>query len=90
MSTGVSVGSFPYRAEEWAEKSIKARRFVPCPHCGAAVVAIERRWTPPYIGGRQAVFREAKCVNIACGWRYYQHGGTRDEFVDGANRRNKG
>ena len=76
-----------YRASDWREKNIRARRFAPCPHCGSAVSGRERIWTSPFDGGGQAVFREAKCVNAACGWRYFKHEGTRDEFVAEANRR---
>ena len=77
-----------YRPEEWAEKGIKAKRFIPCPHCGCAVIARERRWTPR--SGTQMVFREARCASDDCGWRYFQHGGSREEFVAAVNRRGKG
>lgn len=89
MAGGEMKSGMRYRAEDWREKSIRARRFEPCPHCGSAVTGRERIWTSPYSGGGQAVFREAKCANEACGWHYFKHEGTRDEFVAEVNRRIK-
>lgn len=85
---GRREGGTVYRASEWREKGIRARRFAPCPHCGSAVSGRERIWTPPR-GGAQAVFREAKCTNASCGWRYFKHEGSREAFVAEANRRIK-
>ena len=87
MAGGEMKSGIRYRPEEWHEKSIRTRRFRHCPHCGSAVLGRERIWTSPYSGGGQAVFREAKCVNDACGWRYFKHEGTREEFVCEVNRR---
>lgn len=83
---GRQVSAMRYRAEEWREKGIRARRFLPCPHCGSAVTGRERIWTSP-TGGAQAVFREASCVNPRCGWHYYKHDGSREDFVAEVNRR---
>ncbi len=87
MGEGKKTSGMFYRPEEWREKGIRARRFLPCPHCGSAVIGRERIWTSPYSGGGQAVFREAKCVNDRCGWRYFKHEGSREEFVAEVNRR---
>lgn len=86
MSEEKRAGAMNYRAEEWREKGIKARRFLPCPHCGSAVSGRERIWTSGETA-RQAVFREARCVNARCGWRYFKHEGSREEFVAEVNRR---
>lgn len=86
MGEGRQVSGMRYRPEEWREKGIRARRFLPCPHCGSAVSGRERIWTSPF-GSGQAVFREAKCANAACGWRYFKHEGSREEFVAEVNRR---
>lgn len=85
MGEGFSSG-MNYRAEEWREKNIRARRFRPCPHCGSAVTGRERIWTSP-VSGMQAIFREARCANAACGWHYFKHEGSREEFVSEVNRR---
>ena len=37
--------------------------------------------------GMQAIFREARCANAACGWHYFKHEGSREEFVSEVNRR---
>lgn len=86
MGEGKKISGMAYKLEEWREKNIRARRFLLCPHCGSAVVGRERIWTSPY-GSVQAVFREAKCVNDRCGWRYFKHEGSREEFVAEVNRR---
>ena len=83
---GKQASAMRYRAEEWSEKGIRARRFLPCPHCGCAVSGRERIWTSP-VSGAQVVFREARCVNTRCGWHYFKHDGSREEFVAEANRR---
>ena len=87
MGDGKQASAMRYRAEEWHEKGIRARRFLPCPHCGSAVTGRERIWTSPYAGGGQAIFREASCVNPDCGWRYFKHEGSREAFVREVNRR---
>lgn len=87
MEKGRQVSGMLYHPEDWKEHSIRRRRFLPCPHCGSAVIGRERIWTSLYSGGGQAVFREARCVNEACGWRYFKHEGTREEFVREVNRR---
>lgn len=89
MGEGQKASGMMYRPKEWHEKNIRARRFLPCPHCGSAVTGRERIWTSPYSGGGQAVFREAKCADAACGWRYFKHNGSREEFVAEVNRRIK-
>lgn len=86
MAGGEMKSGMRYRAEEWRERGIRARRFEMCPHCGSAVTGRERIWTSPY-GSAQAVFREAHCVNKGCGWRYFKHEGSREEFVAEVNRR---
>lgn len=86
MGEGNHVSGMFYRPEEWREKGIWARRFKPCPHCGSAVTGRERIWTSPH-SGLQAIFREAKCANAACGWHYFKHEGSREEFVAEVNRR---
>ncbi len=88
MGEGKQASGMAYRPGEWREKGIRARRFEPCPHCGSAVSGRERIWTSPH-SGLQAVFREAKCANAACGWRYFKHEGSREEFVAEVNRRIK-
>ena len=88
MGEGKQASGMMYRPEHWREKGIRARRFLPCPHCGSAVSGRERIWTSPH-SGLQAVFREAKCANAACGWRYFKHEGSREEFVAEVNRRIK-
>lgn len=88
--SGTSRCSSGYRAREWRERGIRARRFLPCPHCGSAVTAKERVWTPPYCGGEAMIFRDARCVNPDCRWAYHRMGGTRDDFVSEVNRRNRG
>lgn len=87
MMDGKQKSGMLYRPEQWRDRGIRARRFLPCPHCGSTVAGRERIWTSPYTGGGQAVFREAKCVNEACGWRYFKHDGTREDFVREVNRR---
>lgn len=84
---GRRVCSSNYRPGEFRERGVRARRFAPCPHCGAAVAARERVWTPPYAGGTSMVFREARCVNGTCGWHYFKTGGSREAFVAETNRR---
>lgn len=85
---GRMEAGFRWDRREWREHGIPSRRFSPCPHCGSAVTAWERRWTPP--GVREAaVFRQARCVQEGCGWHYTRIGGTRDEFVHLVNRRAK-
>jgi len=79
-------GGMGYNAQDWTERGIRARRFLPCPHCGGAVSGRERIYTPPG-GGLQAVFRSARCKTPGCGWRYFKHTGTREEFVAEVNRR---
>ena len=86
MGEGRQTSGMAYRPEEWREKGIRARRFLRCPHCGSAVSGRERIWTSPH-SGLQAVFREARCANADCGWRYFKHEGSRDEFVEEVNRR---
>lgn len=86
MGEGNHVSGMFYRPDEWREKGIRARRFRPCPHCGSAVTGRERIWTSP-MSGLQAIFREARCANAACGWHYFKHEGSREEFVAEANRR---
>ena len=83
---GRQVSAMRYHAAEWREKNIRARRFLPCPHCGSAVTGRERIWTSP-VSGMQAVFREARCTNDGCGWHYYKHDGSREAFVAEVNRR---
>ena len=85
---GMHKGGMAYRPEDWRERGIRARRFLPCPHCGCAVSGRERIYTPPG-GGAQAVFRSAKCKNNRCGWRYFKHEGSREDFVAEVNRRIK-
>ena len=87
MDRGKQQSGMAYRAEDWKARGIRKKRFRPCPHCGSAVVGKERIWTPPYSGAPQAVFREAHCMNEACGWRYFKHEGTREEFIAETNRR---
>ena len=82
------TGGALYDPSEWRERGIRARRFKPCPHCGAAVTARERVWTP-WHGTTSMVFREARCVNSGCGWRYFKHNGSREEFVAEANQRSE-
>lgn len=86
---GRSVCSSDWRPGEFTERGIRARRFAGCPHCGAAVTARERVWTPPYTGGRTMIFREARCENAGCGWHYFKTGGSREDFVAEANRRSR-
>jgi len=86
MGEGKHASGMFYRPEEWREKGIRARRFLPCPHCGSAVSGRERSWTSPH-SGAQAIFREAKCANAVCGWRYFKHEGSREDFVAEVNRR---
>lgn len=86
MGEGKQASGMAYRPEHWREKGIRARRFLPYPHCGSAVSGRERIWTSPF-SDMQAVFREAKCANAACGWRYFKHEGSREEFVAEVNRR---
>ena len=85
-SRGIRGGGVDYRPEEWRERGIRARRFRCCPHCGAAVSARERVWTPRS-GGSTMIFREARCKGEGCGWRYVKHDGSRDDFVAAVNRR---
>lgn len=85
---GQQMCSSDYRPGEFTERGIRARRFADCPHCGAAVTARERVWTPPYIGG-QTRSREARCVNASCGWHYFKTGGSREDFVAEVNGRNR-
>lgn len=89
MTQGLRGGGCPYIAAEWAEKGIKCKRLSPCPHCGSVVLARERRWTARS-SGDQMVFREARCVREDCGWHYFRHGGTREEFLAEVNRRSYG
>lgn len=78
---------FNYNADEWREHGIKASRFKPCPHCGGAVAARERAYSPRHLSTPKVVFRSAYCVNDSCGWRYFRQGGSREAFVDEVNTR---
>lgn len=81
---GWTAGSTAYNPAHWREHGIPAHRFVPCPHCGGAVAGRERRWKK--YGGEPVVFFEAHCLS-GCGWHYFAHEGSRDDFVEAANRR---
>ena len=83
---GEFASGFDYRKEDWTEHGIKARRFSPCPHCGSAVRGIERVWKRPGETQKTA-FREATCVREGCGWHYFRTGGSREDFIEEANRR---
>jgi len=83
---GRKQSGMAYNPEDWREHGIRARRFAPCPHCGASVSARERVWLPRG-GTKSAIFREARCSNADCGWRYFGHDGSRDAFVAAVNRR---
>ncbi len=75
-----------YKSEEWKDRGIRARMFRPCPHCGGAVSARERIWTPPYSDAQAMIFRQARCTR-KCGWGFARMGGSREDFVAAVNRR---
>lgn len=82
---GVLRAALDYDKGYWIERGIRASRFLPCPHCGGAVLAKERTLLQSPIG--PAVFRRAECSNLACRWSYSKEGGTREEFVRDVNTR---
>ena len=86
---GRMVSGFAYKNDEWRERGIRAKRFLPCPHCGSVVSGRERSWWPAGATEAAMVFRTATCVNRSCGWSYRNTGGGREEFIEEVNRRCK-